>query len=130
MNASRLLQLAEHLETGELGHEKFFFGSFTAGERNPDRYNCGTVGCAIGECPAVWPGEWEFKNLMPVLRDAGELEDSLNCAERFFDINGPEMLALFCPGEGLSCIPPIGSDATRHEVAARIRAFVRWKEEQ
>ncbi len=51
MNKERLLALADHLERGKLGHEKFDFGCYN----NTDSNVCGTAGCGIGECPILFP---------------------------------------------------------------------------
>jgi hypothetical protein len=49
-----LQQLADHLETGELIHEKFDILWFNKLPQKEHKYpNCGTVGCAMGEMPAL-----------------------------------------------------------------------------
>lgn len=63
----RLLQLADHLEKGKLIHREFNFYYFNFGEE--DETGCGTAGCAIGECPAIFP-EWKFDYSFPVFNEA------------------------------------------------------------
>ncbi len=49
-----LQQLANHLENGELIHEKFSILWFNKLPQIGHKYpNCGSVGCAIGEMPAL-----------------------------------------------------------------------------
>lgn len=64
MNKERLLKLAEHLEVGELGHEVFDFTVYGG---------CGFAGCALGECPTVFPDDWAFRGLTPMLRDGARV---------------------------------------------------------
>lgn len=74
-NVERLMALAAHLENGILGHDQFYFGHFNAGDPttkkqrfvDPSLDRCGISGCAIGECPFIFP-EWVFNNeWLPVL---------------------------------------------------------------
>lgn len=54
IRTDRLRQLADHLLNGKLGHQIFNFAFYN------DRFinKCGTSGCAIGECPIVFPDDW------------------------------------------------------------------------
>ena len=135
MNKERLLKLAEHLEKGQLGHEIFSFTTFNSddwqdrADINRGITGCGTSGCAIGECPFVWPEEWSFDLLegMPVLRKCSGPMDS---ACKWFGLTDNEACHLFLPG----CYRmqyggnPLGGRATKDQVAANIRAFVAHKE--
>lgn len=71
----RLLQLAKHLASHKRGLQQFNFRVVCQLTR------CGSSGCAIGEMPAVWPGQWTYvhHNLQsPCIKDfqdvAGRLE--------------------------------------------------------
>jgi hypothetical protein len=125
----RLLKLAQHLETGDLGHNHFYFGDYNQNGTvtNP----CGTQGCAIGECPIVFPDDWEF------LEDDGEFLPVLEgywtprvSGMDFFGLDRKEYDGLFIP----YCDLPwdvglhLASTATQWEVAQNIRRFVEWKE--
>ena len=122
MNRERLLQLADHLENGKLGHKIFDFIKFN----DTTESMCGTAGCAIGECPILWPDDWEWSNHgLPMLPPY--YYSAAASAIEWFDIDHPAYKHLFTPyqqnplmfgGEMLS------GDATRYEVAAGIRAFL------
>lgn len=123
MNKERLLTLANHLKYGKLGHEKFDFSIY-----NNATAKCGTMGCALGECPIIWPEDWKFyKNYDgdPVL--IGEYPpSSLISAIRWFNLSPGEAVYLFIPcciystrGESLP------ATATKEEVADRILDFIK-----
>lgn len=126
MHKERLEKLADHLERGKLFHEVFDFRVINATDGKSDLSgSCGTAGCALGECPGLWPDDWEWDEWGSVgLKDCG----SLFAPEQvFFGLNAYEAGHLFYPmlqepdfygGKELS------GDATRHEVAANIRAFI------
>lgn len=130
----RLEKLATHLEKGKLGHSKFNFGMFSFGNRKEN--GCGTLGCALGECPVLFPRDWSFVEWYAdditgeadfIVLACGEkyTDDS---AVAFFGINHSIVHHLFYPttqkpenygGRRLS------SKATRKQVAANIRAFLK-----
>lgn len=125
MHKERLETLVEHLERGELGHKRFDFSQYNDAE-SP---TCGTSGCALGECPIIWPDDWRF-NLVghPVLVDLFCPEES---TKDWFEIDSQELLHLFWsraqnPEKYGGKV--LGKDATRYEVAANIRAFIERKE--
>lgn len=124
MNAGRLIKLAKHLESGKLGHKRFDFSQFN-GEMDPVEpkpYTCGTAGCALGECPIIFPKQWRFdSNSFPALRrgDASGYE----AGAEFFGLNGVEVRSLFDPSDS-----GLGGKATRKQVAKRIRQFVAAKQ--
>jgi hypothetical protein len=130
MNAERLLKLAEHLETGKLGHEQFDFGHYNVDlDLNAAGPKCGAFGCAIGECPILFPDDWKFDGCgLPSLR-IGSVYASSD-ARSFFDIDISECDHLFYPD---SQVPDLhggvnlGICATKEEVAANIRSFVALK---
>jgi hypothetical protein len=146
---TRLQKLADHLEFGTLAHVKFNFGVFN------DNYDassntvlrdgeaplpgCGTAGCAIGECPAAFKGQWVFKksescvidrpaSYSPVLKSkkANQLAESIRS---FFGLTNSEIDHLFIPGHQNSVYSATGTSyvsrsATKEEVAANIRSFL------
>jgi len=134
MNKERLLQLAEHLEHGDLGHVVFDFGHYnvdhTAFMRPANK--CGYAGCAIGECPILWPDNWHFNcagRPLLIAKGAG-LCDERNSSERWFDISVGESEHLFIPYEQNTDDyggTPLRGNATRQEVAANIRTFVEYR---
>lgn len=69
IHKNRLLKLAAHLEKGKLGHKVFAFAYINANARGLElkRNGCGTMGCAIGECPIAFPNDWRFHKGRPVL---------------------------------------------------------------
>lgn len=91
----RLLKLAKHLESGNLGHKIFTMSVFNVGDRDPGT-GCGTAGCAIGECPIAFPGEWEFSEFRKEPRLIGEYT-CMGSAMRFFGINVKQYELLFGP---------------------------------
>lgn len=119
-NTERLIKLADHLLNGKLGHEVFDFG----------RYNdvlepkCGTAGCAIGECPIVWPIDWHFDYMGTPHYLTYEFA-SIG-AQQFFDISHSQYEHLFEPrlqspekyGGDL-----LGASATKEQVANNILEF-------
>lgn len=128
MNKDRLLKLADHLDSGQLIHKKFDFRIFnTAGTAdNP----CGTSGCAIGECPAIFD-EWTFDiNFYPALKENSD-GWPLTDAETFFGLSAYQADILFTPS-GMYDIRTwhlkLDRNATRFDVAKHIRKFVSEQE--
>lgn len=107
MNKERLLKLADHLEFGTLGHRVFNFSRLNDGTVINKDTLCKTNGCAIGECPIVFPEDWEFvemilfsSEIVPVLKNFDKDSNgspSFKSAELFFDINEKESEILFIP---------------------------------
>lgn len=130
MNAERLLKLAEHLESGRLGHKQFDFTVYTSGKRRGN--GCGTAGCALGECPVVWPDAWTFRDgtivsAVPLLRESDDTDTS---AVTWFGISIAECLGLFYPYKNVPWGNRLSGDATASQVARSIRQFVAWKQVQ
>jgi hypothetical protein len=127
LHKKRLLKLAKHLRSGKLGHKRFNFNTFNEGEKNEQ--GCGTTGCAIGECPIVFPKQWHFDAAKdPVVR--GELSCS-DSGEVFFGISYMEFAHLFFPqGQDVEKYGGkfLEQNATPKQVAANIEAFVKRKE--
>lgn len=112
----RLIKLAEHLETGKLGHKRFDFNVYN----NVSEPRCGTAGCAIGECPILFPSYWKWDySGDPALRRGDSKAYSA-----FFEITQEEYKLLFIPSEEPFGLPPT---ATRKQVAKNIRDFVAAK---
>jgi hypothetical protein len=136
----RLQKLADHLEFGQLAHVEFNFADYNGiyshagvavnrvGEAPIP--GCGTVGCAIGECPAVFK-QWTFRgnnicSAEPVLKDAKAFESPLISGARFFGLKLVEARHLFYPHAQLGIYggTPLARKATKEEVAKNIRAFL------
>lgn len=118
----RLLKLADHLETGTLGHRRFDMSLFDSGHTP---YKCGTAGCAIGECPIAFPRDWKFnEESTPALRVSGFTD--FYAAQEYFDISADESGLLFNIRivSNSSSLPP---NVTRKQVARNIRDFVAAK---
>ena len=135
MNAvqrGRLMKLANHLLHGKLGHKKWDFSVLNNGGETYDKKGCGTAGCALGECPFVFPRHWKFHKqhtnwFVPVTRETPEM-DAFSCAQSFFGIDDREARHLFDP----TCQNPeeyggkyLSSSATRKQVARNILAFLK-----
>lgn len=116
MNKQRLLKLAEHLESGELGHDIFDFNNYH------EEKNCKTSGCAIGECPYVFPEDWIF-DILPTLRDYSYLTVE-RASQKFFDLTRDEYYFIFTPSGPYNPEGYLPKNATKEEVAAHIRKFV------
>jgi hypothetical protein len=141
----RLLKLAAHLENGKLGHKKFNFAVFNGHMekgilKQADENGCATLGCAIGECPFVFPRLWEWSNGFPKLKQTnGERwscvgnGETFSDVEAFFDLFHSEARHLFMPHRqhpGLYGGVILNVRATRKQVASNIRAFVAKKEKE
>jgi hypothetical protein len=141
IHEERLLKLVAHLESGKLGHEVFYFGHYnteadmTAPVADISDYEpvgaprCGTAGCAIGECPILFPRSWKFNSYgWPTLR-AGSHSDPMDAAREFFGLSYGDAASLFLPGpadgrcDGVVG-PRLGRDASKQEVAQHIRRFI------
>lgn len=145
----RLETLANHLMSGKLGHKEFRFSTanrFEDGRTIP--YSCGTSGCAIGECPIVFPRYWKFsEDGDPVLRKvlSGEVEiqsfdacmylesswqDVQTSIVEFFGITPEEAMHLFTPHQQNTALyggKYADSEAPRKLVARNILAFIKIK---
>jgi hypothetical protein len=126
----RLLKLAAFLDT--LPREKFDFAVVTRIGKKPmlealkaGHERCGTVGCAIGWMPAVFPRlvRWDENNYVCLKGDVDDYNADRYAAERFFDLSDDEASCLFVPESS-----GLGALATPKQVARHIRQFVRAKE--
>lgn len=117
-----LLALAAHLESGKLGHPVFNIAVYN----DATRPECGTNGCAIGECPILFPDDWTFnEDGWPTLRGM-EQADTMDSGMMFFDLDDDEYAHLFIALNQSSALggKVLSFHATAAEVAANIRAFV------
>lgn len=110
IHAERLLRLAEHLERGKLGHDRFNYGHLSRLD------SCGTSGCAIGELWTCFP-ELSYQPRGGFL------------AMRFFELNQIEVAELFYPRTSSFCgySNNLEPTASKYEVASHIRAFTERK---
>lgn len=134
----RLKKLENHLRNGKLGHLRFDFGTIHDGE--PTKNYCGTAGCAMGECPVVFPKDWEFGNsdyygYVKLKKETSninvemmsDVDIALKSSQKFFGITKIEADHLFMPDEqpprlGGKCL--LGN-ATRKMVADNIKEFLK-----
>ena len=132
MNAiqrKRLLKLADFLE--QLPPQKFDFGVIVTEGAKPmlealkaREESCGTVACAIGWMPAVFPRLTKWKRsrsglgLVVGLKDTSKYRN-FEVAERFFGISKDDARYLFNPGDSV-----LSYDASAKQVAKHIRSFV------
>ena len=56
-----LEKLAIHLESGKLIHEVFDIHNWNTQKDGKEPNGCGYAGCAIGECPFLFPNSFEFR---------------------------------------------------------------------
>ncbi len=144
VGAKRLLKLAAFLR--ELPRQKFDFGTFfEQGDKAPlealaaGAHRCGTVGCAIGWMPAIWPKlvRWSTETRydnddlsyqvagVPELRDGSA--NGFYLAQVFFGIGYIAAHVLFDPewSYGYSTKNPLSSNATPKQVAKHIERYVK-----
>jgi hypothetical protein len=126
VKADLLLKLAEHLETGKLGHEVFNYHVVNGGALGEQLYDngCGSCGCALGELPYAFPEDFKWKDGWPCRIDDPNPDVPLSYeANKFFQITERECQHLFC-GQMLPGFGRLGPQPTKEQVAANIRAFV------
>lgn len=122
----RLEKLAQHLETGTLGHKVFDFSTLNENIKSFDEpVGCGTNGCAIGELPIVFPNHFKFCGFEIVNLRTGE-DSFIGHADWFglcYDVYG----SLFDPGRSRPWSKKIlNNKASRKDVAKGIRDFLEW----
>ncbi len=124
IHVARLLKLANHLLFGKLAHAKFDFGSYNTWPEEEKNF-CGTSGCAIGECPAIFSG-WRWTPNQRVL--FGCHQRTSDSGQEFFGLTHKEYLALFTPGVYREWASgELDENATRVQVAENIFEFLVWK---
>jgi hypothetical protein len=129
MNKERLEKLANHLLTGQLGHKNFNLDHWNTGFKQDESFNqCGTTGCAIGECPIIFPEYWRFepKDGLPILKQTPEKNNwgiVWECIMAFFEISHENTQYLFS-NESYE----LGGYTAKEEVAERILNFIKDNE--
>jgi hypothetical protein len=133
INYKRLQKLENHLRKGKLAHKKFDFSCFNfdtkinwekRGEINTNV--CGTAGCALGECPAVFK-EWKWDDDIVVLKKNSN-GFAFSDAETFFGLTEEQVEHLFNPNGQVTRLyggRTADVDASRVEVANNIRDFIK-----
>lgn len=129
----RLKKLANHLIKGKLGHEKFNFALYNTilnYSDNFDRKGCGTVGCAIGECPIVFPKDWCFsKYSEPKLRTINSSKQFIEQLSglKYFGLTLVEYYHIFIPNNHSKKFGgrKLGKKATAKAVGNNILAFIK-----
>lgn len=130
MNTARLLKLADHLENGQLSVEKFDMTHYWG----CNVYTGETTGCALGECPRLWPNEWnlvpcvcatyslkEYYFHHPILNSLdGDVTNSLHSVMKWFDITEGKAFFLFY----LYVQGGLMEESTKEDTAKHIRKFV------
>ena len=115
LHRERLLKLADFLDT--LKRKQFDYSDYVT--EYDYKNKCGTVCCAIGWCPAVFPEDWRWRRGVFV-NSVGTKNGSTR--HDWFGLSLSEFEYLFCPGD--SGLP---SNATPKRVAKHIRKFVESK---
>ena len=108
MNKDKLLQLADHIE--KLDDKLWNYSHYV-----DVVIDCGTVGCAIGHLPDLWPESWKIVDVggEPFLKYLGRNHFLMSdCAAAFFDISDDLAYEIFVN-------MPTGS--TKTDVANKIR---------
>jgi hypothetical protein len=121
----RLLRLAEFLE--KLPPKKFYFGTWVKEWKN----ECGTVCCAIGWCPVVFPEhfKWCYDTTNVLFRRGNDWMIAAWHSEDFFDLTDDEFSHLFHPNaqEQVFGGRKLDERSRPKTVAANIREFVNRK---
>lgn len=127
MNTSRLLKLADYLDV--LPEKQFDFSrvSDSTGEDESKDYSCGSVGCAVGHTPYIWPELVKFNGLnLSLLNNSYEetFVNYLNVAMFLFDLDLDDSMFLFSPPGKKEGDGRLSSNATPKQVSDRIRQFI------
>jgi hypothetical protein len=134
MNKERLLKLADFLD--ELDDSKFNFSHVI--EKYDTENNCGTVCCAMGWVPVVFPdivkwcgGDDVYNPNNVELINVSGFSNYVDVAKLLFDIPREDASSLFTPklqdkiiGKYECDLPIVDHDATPDEVANLIRKYV------
>ena len=122
---ARLRELANHLIAGQLHHNKFNFGILSM------KYEtCGSVGCAMGELPQIFPDDFEYDFeckatdtiVSKVMHKKSEITDV--GVAKFFQISDKAFYHLFYPkSQKKQWGKTLDYDATKEEVAENILKY-------
>lgn len=128
---ARLLKLCAFLDT--LPPEKFHYRCVVKEARRHRKHICGTVCCAWGWTPRVFPKlvKWDDDGTSePIVRLRNACGDTFRGAgpAKLFYINYIDKFKIFAPGCAEIGYSGLRENATNTEVAAHIRAFVAERE--
>jgi len=135
IRVGRLRRLAKHLRGTHRAHKKFDFGVVAQGKFINDNY-CGSVGCALGELPAVWPKEWKWEqnywcddmfDVFLKTHNSG-ITNIWNPVSNFFSITNDQAYHLFKPRKQMPQQfggKELDEYATAEQVADNIDAFIK-----
>ena len=101
LHIDRIRKLIAHLRGGKLGHEIFDMRVFNdaPGCDEISEIACGTRGCALGECPVIWPRSWAFiKDGVTLIRRSRDDGYDFGHAAHWFGIEYDEAGYLFDDG--------------------------------
>ncbi len=135
INNVSLLQLADHLEKGELLHEKFDIDAFNKAIdgilfEKLGVANCGTSGCALGEMPLL-DKRWIFSRCSSSSGTYVYFESNSNfrsACQEYWGLTQKECIHLFVSDNQsieLYGGKVLTSRATKKQVAKNIRIFVK-----
>jgi hypothetical protein len=128
----RLETLAFTLMYNSLHHKRFDISMYS--NHAPD--HCDSRGCALGECPSLFPKDWEWSDYydgdkklpsFPTLKEYHNLR-AWECAKIYFGISLIEAYHLFRSDSQYPNVfggKHISFDATRDDVANNIRDFIK-----
>ena len=119
----RLRKLAQALIDGTHGLAMFNY-SITL-----EQSACGTIGCAMGACPSVFPKSFRGHASTVVLK--GSTEVGAEACRKFFGLSEDESLGLFFGDEygPLRLVSNMECYSAK-QVGRRILRFLEWKEKQ
>jgi len=122
----RLLKLCDFLE--QLPRKDFDFGLVA------EHKSCGTVGCAIGWTPEVFPRlvRWTRPrhNLMNVALKDRRVSGYVRVARSLFGLTYRDAHSLFTPHSYVVALDQLPYRATPKQVARRIRKFLKLMESE
>lgn len=119
IHSQRLTNLADALEHDQHGHVRWDFGFLIR------QGKCGTVGCALGACPHIFPKDWKAVGGYKTVING--FDDSRSSAREFFGITSDEYDRLFTIFSKRYILEQFKDEATPQQVAANIRAFLELK---
>lgn len=128
-SADKLMKLARFL--WHVPPKSFSYGNIVYGNIIPTpEFDCGTVACAFGYAPLVFPEVFEYRSgpwvsLYYEKNKEVTIYNWHEVASEFFSIDENAVLGLFSPGDQ-HCIEesPLSPHATAREVASLIVRFV------
>ncbi len=100
VGAKRLTKLADELAARVKAKKyQFCMATWVGDDPKTDstEVHCGTAGCAIGLCPAIWPKHWRYVTTMTgyTAQASDGAADNYGSASRFFGIKDSEAVRLF-----------------------------------